>query len=86
MGWDEERGVVNRAFSDWIQIDRDQRACLSFGPRASRETYERLWQELNQKRGHPEGPRSTGYPAIGSVASGRTTTNGRFSRGLFGAP
>lgn len=51
--WDERRGQVSRAFSDWRVVDRDQRAFLAFGLRMARETYDQLWREAHHEPDEP---------------------------------
>jgi hypothetical protein len=54
--WDEAAGRVTRSFSDWLLIDRDQRAFLRKGLEFSKEVYDRICNQLAEQPGDPEGP------------------------------
>ncbi len=56
MRWDESGGRVSRAYSEWLLIERDQRAFFRLGLRFAREMYDRLWDEAGSEPGDPEGP------------------------------
>jgi hypothetical protein len=47
---------VTHAFSDWFLVDRDQRAFLRKGLEFSKEIYDRIWNEIGEQPGDPDGP------------------------------
>jgi hypothetical protein len=54
--WNEHARRVTRAFSDWLGVERDQRAFLTLGLRFARAAYDRAWQEASEEPGDPDGP------------------------------
>jgi len=54
--WNEPAGRVTRSFSDWLLVDRDQRAFLRKGLEFSKEIYDRIWNEIAAQPGGPDGP------------------------------
>jgi hypothetical protein len=54
--WDENARRVTRSFDDWYMVDRDQRAFLHKGLEFSKAAYGRIWNELAEQPGDPDGP------------------------------
>jgi hypothetical protein len=53
--WNDSAGRVTRSFNEWHLVDRDQRAFLRKGLEFSKEVYDRIWKELAEQPGDPDG-------------------------------
>jgi len=56
MSWNEQAHSVTRAFDDWALADRDIRAFLKISDQFVQKEYERIWNELANSPGDPDGP------------------------------
>jgi hypothetical protein len=56
MSWNEQAHSVTRAFDDWALTDRDIRAFLKISDQFVQKEYERIWNELANSPGDPDGP------------------------------
>jgi hypothetical protein len=56
MSWDEQTGSVTRAFDDWRLTDSDIRAFLKVSDQFVQKEYKRIWDELANSPGDPDGP------------------------------
>jgi hypothetical protein len=56
MSWNEQAGSVTRAFDDWRLTDRDIRAFLKISNQFVQKEYQRIWDELANSPGDPDGP------------------------------
>jgi hypothetical protein len=56
MSWNEQAGSVSRAFDDWTLADRDIRGFLKVSNQFAQKEYHRIWDELANSPGDPDGP------------------------------
>jgi hypothetical protein len=54
--WDEKAGYVTTAFSDWFSADQDIRGFLANSLEFNRDGYDRLWRQIGEQPGDPDGP------------------------------
>lgn len=54
MSWAVDNTETTRAFDEWRQVDRDQRAFLKLGLAFTRDAYQELWDRIGQEPGDGE--------------------------------